>query len=105
MSTVVSRAAIIDRLIADDMPRKYQNGKLQIRSNVARKYYYVRVSVPKIAESGERKPIREAKVLGFCDEISLKEAKRRRAELLEAVNAPASWRAPRRHSVASWSDS
>jgi len=68
------------------MPRKYQNAKLEIRNDVKRPYYFVRITVPKITEAG-RKLKREARILGFVDEISTKAAKQRRAEVLEIVNA------------------
>lgn len=69
------------------MPRKYQNGKLQVRDDVKRPYYFVRVSVPRIGKEGERETNRPREILGFLDEISQKEALRRRAALLEAVNS------------------
>lgn len=78
------------RLILDGgiegMPRKYQNPKLEIRSDVKRPYYFCRVTVPKITEAG-RVGKREPRALGFVDEITKKEALQRRAELLEIVNA------------------
>jgi hypothetical protein len=33
------------------MPKKYQNGKLQVRRDVARPYYFVRASVTRIDKS------------------------------------------------------
>lgn len=90
MSTAVSRMALIRGILGSNteepMPRKYQNGKLQIRDDVKRPYYYVRVSVPQIGNEGEREIGRPREILGFVDEISQKEALRRRAALLEAVN-------------------
>jgi integrase len=68
------------------MPRKYQQGKLEIRRDVKRPYYFVRVTVPKITETG-RVGKREPRTLGFVDEITKKEAMQRRSELLEIVNA------------------
>lgn len=68
------------------MPRKYQNPKLETRLDVKRPYYFIRVTVPKITEEG-RKLKREPRILGFCDEISVKKAKQLRAEVLEVVNA------------------
>jgi integrase len=69
------------------MPRKYQNGKLEVRSDVKRPYYFVRVNIPVIdALTGERKRMRERRALGFCDEITKKQAMEVRAELLEVVN-------------------
>jgi integrase len=71
----------------EPMPRKYQNGVLQIRRDVKRPYYYVRVSVPRISKNGERETGRPREVLGFLDEISRKRAMELRAQLLEAVNS------------------
>jgi hypothetical protein len=34
------------------MPRKYQNPKLQIRSDVERAYYFIRVTIPRITTTG-----------------------------------------------------
>ena len=68
------------------MPRKYQNPKLEIRRDVKRPYYFIRITVPRITEAG-RQLKREPRILGFIDEISLKQAKHLRAEVLEIVNA------------------
>lgn len=70
------------------MPRKYQNGKLLVRKDVARPYYFVQVTeVDTDPETGSRKKFRRQKQLGFKDEIARDEAMRRRAELLENINA------------------
>jgi len=65
------------------MPKKYQNPKLEVRGDVKRPYFFVRVSVPSV----DSKRRRVARVLGFCDEISRKEAMTRRSQALELVNA------------------
>jgi integrase len=79
---------IIKSILEGDalMPKKYQNGKLEVRDDVARPYYYIRVTVPKMTHAG-RKRMRESRILGFVDEISKKEAMKRRAAELEKVNA------------------
>jgi integrase len=69
------------------MPRKYQNPKLQTRPDVKRPFYFVRVSVPTIRADGRRQLQRQSRILGFVDEISKKDAMKRRAELLQVVNA------------------
>jgi hypothetical protein len=46
----------------DAMPRKYQNPKLEIRRDVKRPYYFIRVTVPRITDEG-RQPKREARIL------------------------------------------
>lgn len=90
MSTAATRMTLIRGILGSAeelMPRKYQNGKLQIRDDVKRPYYFVRVSVPRIQSDGERKSGRPREILGFIDEIGKKEALRRRAALLEVVNS------------------
>jgi hypothetical protein len=70
------------------MPRKYQSGKLQVRKDVNRPYYFVRATVSGgYDKDGRPKPRRPEHRLGFLDEISKDEAKRMRAELLESINA------------------
>ena len=68
------------------MPRRYQNPKLEVRRDVARPFYFIRVTVPKITSEGRRRK-RDVRVLGYLDEISSKEALKRRAVELDAVNA------------------
>jgi integrase len=70
----------------DTVPRKYQNPKLEIRRDVERPYYFIRVTLPVITDEG-RKRKRQRRNLGFLDEISLKQAKQERAKVLEVVNA------------------
>ena len=83
----VSRAqARATRGSEDGMPRKYQNPKVEIRRDVERPYYFVRVSVPVVTDAGRRLK-RERRNLGFVDDTTVKQAKQRRAELLEVVNA------------------
>lgn len=81
------RLHIIRGILSDkeDMPRKYQNPKLEKRTDVARPFYFIRISVVKITESG-RKRKREVRFIGYVDKISAKEANRIRAEVLEVVN-------------------
>lgn len=72
----------------DLMPKKYQSGKLEIRKDVGRPYYFVRASKP-VADkvTGARRSLRKQYPLGFVDEINIKEARKLRAELLETINA------------------
>ena len=70
------------------MPRKYQNGKLEVRRDVKRTYYFIRASVVQIdKESGERNRFRKEHRTGFVDEITVKQARKLRAEALELINA------------------
>src|SRR5690242_1427091 len=82
----VSVSADIIRAIlggsGDGMPKKYQNPKLEVRRDVERPYYFVRVSVPILTEAGRRLQ-RQRRNLGFVDEVPIKQAKKERAHLLE----------------------
>lgn len=69
-----------------EMPRRYQNPKLEKREDVARPYWFVRVSVPMITSDG-RKSQRRRRPLGFCDEVNQKEAMKIRGEVLKVVNS------------------
>ncbi|HZW05341.1 MAG TPA: site-specific integrase [Candidatus Nitrosotalea sp.] len=79
---------ILRGILSEDdlMPRRYQNAKLEIRRDVARPFYFVRVTVPKITQEGRRRK-REVRILGYVDEVSIKEARKLRAAVLEVVNA------------------
>ncbi len=70
----------------DLMPRKYQNPKLETRVDVGQPFYFVRVTVPRITENGNKRK-REVRILGYVGAITKKEALKRRAEVLEIVNA------------------
>ena len=70
------------------MPRKYQNGKLQTRDDVARPYYFIRVTLPVIdGVTGKPTKKRVDEKLGFLDAISRDQAMQLRAQTLELVNA------------------
>ena len=71
---------LIPREKDDLMPRKYQNGKIEKRTDVKRPYYFVRASVIEIDKrTGERKRVRK--------EPTSKAAQKLRAEALEMINA------------------
>lgn len=70
------------------MPRKYQAGRLEKRTDVRRPYYFVRATVVHIdGRSGERRRVRREHKIGFVDELTVKRAKELRADILETVNA------------------
>jgi integrase len=67
------------------MPRKFQDPKLEIRNDVKRPFYFIRVSVPIITAEG-RSTKRTPQILGFLDEMSKKQAMLQRAAVLSTVN-------------------
>src|SRR5581483_11547780 len=73
---------------AEVMPRKYQSGKLEVRRDVARPYYFVRATVPRIdSATGEPNKVRPEHRLGFVDEMSQAEGEAARVRFLESINA------------------
>lgn len=81
--TSVSTQAILRGILSDDMPRRFQNPKLEVRRDVKRPYYFIRVFVP--GPNGKRRRVNQA--IGFCDDITRKEAMKLRGEAIDAVNA------------------
>lgn len=66
-----------------DMPKRYQNPKLEKRTDVATPYWFIRVRVADPSKKKARSPLK----LGFCHEMNQKEAMRKRADVLRTVNA------------------
>jgi integrase len=67
----------------DDMPKRYQNPKLEKRTDVAVPYWFIRVRVADPSKKRTRTPLK----LGFCHEMNQKEAMKARGEVLHRVNA------------------
>ena len=66
--------------------QRYQDPKIQTRSDVSRPFYFIRPYVPRFTGARiERK--KHSIPIGFCDEISMREAKARKQQILvEAQN-------------------
>lgn len=84
--TAAARLDIMRDILGGDvlMPRRYQNGALQVRDDVSRPYYFIRASH---FDHGKGKIVRPEHRLGFLDELSKKRAMELRAQLLESINA------------------
>lgn len=70
----------------DAMQTRYQDPKILTRSDVSRPFYYVLASVPIVTASGLQRK-RQSFQLGFCDEITVREAKARKQQILAPINA------------------
>lgn len=68
------------------MPKRYQDPKLQVRKDVAKPFYFIRVRIHSKEIPG-KKPPRKELILGRVGEITLKEAMKRRAAELDAINS------------------
>jgi hypothetical protein len=66
--------------------QKYQDPKIETRTDAKKPYYSIRPFVPVVTREGiVRKQKRMH--LGFCDEISMREAKARKEQIMATVNA------------------
>lgn len=72
----------------DGMPKKYQNPKLELRTDVRCPYWFIRVSEKRIDRAtGKPKPFRVEKRLGLKADMTHKEAMKARGVELERVNS------------------
>src|SRR4051812_11386299 len=66
--------------------QRFQDPKIQTRTDVKRHFYYIRPYVPRITAGGlERK--KQNIALGFCDEVSMREAKAAKQRIMATINA------------------
>ena len=65
--------------------QRWQDPKIQIRSDVSRPFYFIRPFVPTVTAEGI---IRKQKsiALGFCDELSKRKAESKKQEIMATVN-------------------
>jgi len=68
------------------MKQRYQDPKILTRADVKRPFYYILASVPVVTAEGLRRK-RQPFHLGFCNEITLREAKVRKQQILTPINA------------------
>lgn len=66
--------------------QRYQDPAIEKRADVKRPYYFIRPYVPQVTPQGvkrKRQPIQ----IGFCDEIPMREAKVRKGQIMNTINA------------------
>src|SRR6185369_1144334 len=83
---VADPRAILQSILSgarDAMPKKYQDGKLEKREDVAHPYWFIRVALP---QADGTKAKRQPHKLGYCADVTRQEAMKRRAALLSAAN-------------------
>jgi integrase len=68
------------------MKFRYQDPKILTRTDVSRPFYYILATVPVVTHEGLKRK-RQSFQLGFCDEITMKQARARRDQILAPVNA------------------
>lgn len=77
--------SILDRG-EDDMKTRFQDPKILTRTDVSRPFYYILASVPVVTAVGLQRKRRSLQ-LGFCDEVTMKQAKARKQQILAPINA------------------
>jgi len=68
------------------MKQRYQDPKILTRADVKRPFYYILASVPVVTAEGLQRK-RQPFHLGFCNEVTLREAKMRKQQILAPINA------------------
>ena len=86
----VSALAIIQSILdrgEDAMAKqRYQDPKILTRADVSRPFFYILAAVPVVTAEGLIRK-RQSFQLGFCDEITMREAKARKQQILAPINA------------------
>jgi Phage integrase, N-terminal SAM-like domain len=70
----------------DAMKQRYQDPKILTRGDVSRPFYYILASVPVVTAAGLKRK-RQSFQLGFCDEMTMRQAKARKEQILAPINA------------------
>ncbi len=65
--------------------QRWQDPKIEIRSDVSRPFYFIRPSVPVVTADGITRK-QKSIPLGFCDEMSMRKAQSKKQEVMGAVN-------------------
>jgi integrase len=66
--------------------QRYQDPKIHMRSDVARPFYYIQPYVPELTPNGVKR-LRKNIQLGFCDEMTMRQAKSRKEQIMATINA------------------
>jgi integrase len=86
----VSALDIIQSILGrgeDAMPnQRYQDPKILTRKDVSRPFYYILAALPVVTATGIKRK-RQSFQLGFCDEISMRQANSRKQQILAPINA------------------
>jgi integrase len=70
----------------DAMKQRYQDPKILKRGDVSRPFYYILASVPVVSAEGLKRK-RQSFQLGFCDKITIRQAKASKERILAPINA------------------
>jgi len=66
--------------------QRWQDPKIQIRSDVSRPFYFIRPFVPTVTPEGEIVRKQKSIPLGFCDEMTRNKAQGKKQEIMATVN-------------------
>jgi integrase len=71
---------------SEDAMTRYQDPKIEIRSDVKRRFYFIRPYVPVATEQGIQRQQKKVP-LGFCDEMTMKQAKAAKQQVMATINS------------------
>lgn len=72
---------------SEDMPnQRFQDPVIQRRTDVPRPYYFIRPYVPLFTADGLQRR-QQRMMLGYCDEMNMRQAKARKEQVMATVNA------------------
>ena len=66
--------------------QRYQDPKIQTRADVRRPFFYIQPYVPELTGNGMER-VRKNIQLGFCDEITVRQAKAHKQQIMATINA------------------
>jgi integrase len=76
---------IIQGILEDSFMKRWQNPPIETRVDVPRPYYFIRPYVPRPASAGLDR-VRKRIPLGYCDEITMRQANERKQEIMVPIN-------------------
>lgn len=66
--------------------QRYQDPKIHTRSDVSRPFYYIQPYMPELTANGLER-VRKNVQLGFCDEMTTRQAKAQKQQIMATINA------------------
>jgi integrase len=71
--------------LEDDESMRWQDPCIETRKDVSRPYYFIRPTVPIVTDHGIERKQRPV-ALGFCDEMTMRQAKAKKQDVMATVN-------------------
>jgi integrase len=80
------RLDIIKGILQENaLMKRWQDPHIEVRKDAPRPYYFIRPYIPRPGSAGLTR-VRKRIALGFCDEMSIRQAKARKQEIMTPIN-------------------